>query len=944
MKKIYSFLLLLPFIVSSQNVVFGDPQMANNIISSNPLLDANNDGFIQVSEAQAATELTVLGSLMSNDISGLEAFVNITSLNWQLAAPDVNLNLNFAPNLSFIDLNHTHSLQSLDVSALTHISHLDIGNNNFTSVNLAASASTLEWLNVEYCYFLVIDFNDFPNLKYLNTRERQITNSDFTQLTQLEHLICRSTSIATINVNGLSNLKTLDVDGNLLPTIDTSTLVALETLRCGNNLLTSLTLTNTALRTLACNNNNISSLDLNNLSNLIELSASSCGLTTIDLSPCPGLESLSLSNNLLTSLDISMLPALKKLDCSSNTIGSIDISNQPNLEYLYCSYCGLTALDVTATPLLKELWCSNNSLTALDTSGLLSLNFLNCEYNQLSALDLAGASQLREARVSGNLFTSLDFSALNNGEPLTMGTYGFADCPLLTVVNLKNAAETFMFHANPEWLLNCPSLQYICCNEDNISMISQYLNSMGGTGITYNSYCSFEPGGTYNSITGTITIDLDNNGCGTGDMHFPGIRVDFSDGGTQGATFTNANGNFTFFNQAGTFTLTPQLNNPLFTVTPAEAILTFNTLDGSTQSQNFCVTPNGVQKDLRINIIPTAPLRPGFDVSYMIIYTNAGNQVQSGSVSFTFNDGTLDFVAALPSAISQSGGTIGWGFTNLQPFESRVIELTLNVNSPVETPAVNIGDMFDFTALILPTQDDINPSDNTHTLSDIAVGSFDPNDKTCVEGETITPSMVGEYLNYVIRFQNSGTFYAENVVVTDIIDTNKFDISTLQLTASSHPHVTRITGNKVEFIFEGINLPAEQDDEPGSHGFVAFKIKTLPNLVLNDVVENTADIFFDFNAPITTNTTSTTVSNLGVGEADNLKVSMTPNPVRNILTILAEDDIQAVQVFDLQGRLLQTRLDNDTHSAIDFSDKTTGVYFVKVTTEKGMKTQKIIKE
>ncbi len=73
------------------------------------------------------------------------------------------------------------------------------------------------------------------------------------------------------------------------------------------------------------------------------------------------------------------------------------------------------------------------------------------------------------------------------------------------------------------------------------------------------------------------------------------------------------------------------------------------------------------------------------------------------------------------------------------------------------------------------------------------VDSYDPNDKTCLEGTTITPAMVGEYVHYVIRFENTGTYPAENIVVKDMIDLAKFDINTLIPIKGSHEFVTKIT-------------------------------------------------------------------------------------------------------------------------------------------------------
>lgn len=223
-------------------------------------------------------------------------------------------------------------------------------------------------------------------------------------------------------------------------------------------------------------------------------------------------------------------------------------------------------------------------------------------------------------------------------------------------------------------------------------------------------------------------------------------------------------------------------------------------------------------------------------------------------------------------------------------------------------------------------------------------GAIDPNDKTCLEGNTLTPEMVGGYLHYMIRFENTGNEPAENIVVKDMIDTTKFDITSLELTSSSHPQVTKILGNKVEFQFQNINLPAQSVDEAGSHGFVAFKIKTKNDLVLGNTISNTADIYFDYNFPIATNTTNTTISLLGVNQLENTSVNVAPNPVKNLLHIQAKGTITSVELLDVQGRILQTRLFDNDQVDFDLSHQAAGIYFVKIRTDKGQSIEKIIKE
>jgi hypothetical protein len=285
---------------------------------------------------------------------------------------------------------------------------------------------------------------------------------------------------------------------------------------------------------------------------------------------------------------------------------------------------------------------------------------------------------------------------------------------------------------------------------------------------------------------------------------------------------------------------------------------------------------------------------------------------------------------------------LNWNYANLNPFETREITLTLNVNSPMETPAVNGGDVLNYSATIVGATDE-TPADNVFSLNQTVVNSFDPNDKTCLEGITITPSMVGNYVHYVIRFENTGTFAAQNVVIKDIIDTTKFDISTLVPQSSSHPFVTRITNtNQVEFIFENINLPF---NDATNDGYVAFKIKTKPTLVLGNTFTNTASIYFDYNFPIVTNTATTTVAALSNQDFDFGNVfTLSPVPAKDFLTITTKQAVvvSSINIYNTLGQLVQ--VNTNPNETIDVSGLQSGSYFVRITSDKGSATGKFLKE
>ncbi|NQY30951.1 MAG: T9SS type A sorting domain-containing protein [Flavobacteriaceae bacterium] len=157
----------------------------------------------------------------------------------------------------------------------------------------------------------------------------------------------------------------------------------------------------------------------------------------------------------------------------------------------------------------------------------------------------------------------------------------------------------------------------------------------------------------------------------------------------------------------------------------------------------------------------------------------------------------------------------------------------------------------------------------------------------------------------------------------------KLDWSTLQLESTSHS--TRVAienGNKMEFIFENIHLPDSTTDEPGSHGFIAYKIKPKSNVVVGDVFSNTANIFFDFNEAIVTNTATTEIVNaLGVEDYKLSNYSVYPNPTSGVLVINSKIAIAQIEVYNYLGQVVMENTKQDT---IDISNLDTGLYFIKI--------------
>lgn len=662
-------------------------------------------------------------------------------------------------------------------------------------------------------------------------------------------------------------------------------------------------------------------------------------LQDFDISDLTGIEyftnlqKLDISQNNLTSLDVTALTQLMYLNCSSNALTSLTVNGLSNLTTLDTSVNQLTSLNVTGLNALVDLNCGSNQLAVLNISNLTNLARLSCYSNQMTQLICANNTSLDKVSCSQNLFVELDFS---NTSLRILDCYGN---PNLTFLNIKNGYGT------PVWVDMLPLLgqypglsvpntvDYICHDEFELNPINAF--TLGIQNISRGTYCNFEPGGNHNTVTGIISYDCMNSNSLIGNQ-----AINVMNGSQSGYTTTAINGNYIFYTGLGNTVVTPQFTSDYFTMTPSNFQVTYTGL-GNTTTANFCLTANGSHPDLEVYVYPLNPARPGFDAKYKVIYRNKGNQVQSGSVAFTYDDNLLDFVTADPSADAQITNGLRWDFTNLLPFEIREVLVTLNVNAPTDTPPVNNDDMLQYSVALTTAMADETPSDNEMNFNQTVVGSFDPNDKTVVEGSLLSIADVGDYLHYIVRFQNTGTYMAENVVIKDMLS-NTLDWNTLEIVSSSHPYRNTLTnGNQLEVFYQNINLPPSNIDEPGSHGYVAFKIKPKATIAVNDVIQNTANIYFDFNFPIVTNTVNTTVTALETADFTESAFVLHPNPTKDFVNIVlpSNDSLKKATIYNALGQ----KLISGNTVAIDVNSLSQGTYFISVETHNGSSTQKFVK-
>ena len=436
---------------------------------------------------------------------------------------------------------------------------------------------------------------------------------------------------------------------------------------------------------------------------------------------------------------------------------------------------------------------------------------------------------------------------------------------------------------------------------------------------------------TDSSISGFVRVDADNNGCDALDNGLEGIQIACANGNNVGYAYTNAQGEFTFsdvwMGENVVFVVESSLPQGMSLTTTTPQI--FNvTGNGQTFDAAFCIIDASNIIDAGLLFLAENGAVPGFQANYLIQIRNHGGQPLSGSVTLTYDETRLDFTSASTAPSSTSPGSLTIDFTNLGAFEMAYLSVTFTVATP---PTANSGDILPFVATLNMSNDN-NPGNNESTFQQVVVNSFDPNDITCHEGDMITLAQATQPLHYTIRFQNTGTAPAVNVrlenELSDLLDWNTF-----RPIGASHDYLANRMGNQVTFTFSNINLPAEQDDETGSNGYVIYEIKPKATAALGDVIDNTAEIYFDFNAAIVTNTASTTIAQLSTPQNQAAEFALYPNPTSGKFTIrCSQENAVSIEISDVRGSkvVAATLIPIQNEASVDVSHLQSGLYFVRI--------------
>jgi len=264
---------------------------------------------------------------------------------------------------------------------------------------------------------------------------------------------------------------------------------------------------------------------------------------------------------------------------------------------------------------------------------------------------------------------------------------------------------------------------------------------------------------------------------------------------------------------------------------------------------NFGFIPEGNSPLTNISVNNTIT-RCDFETKFFITVENQNHEAINGIVEFTFDPKTTFFSSDIIGLdVINNKATFPTGILPAFTPTTFVITLKMPGGSSV-LPTLNFStSLFEGDELL-----------DTYFYSQELKCSYDPNDKRTFPDRPgdENPTLKEDILEYTIRFQNNGNDTAFHVRLIDIIDPNIIK-SSIRFINSSHPFEACLSNDSLIMNFESIQLVDSMTNYEASQGYISFSCNIDPNVAIDTEISNIAEIFFDTNPPIGTNTTLNTI-------------------------------------------------------------------------------------
>ena len=475
-----------------------------------------------------------------------------------------------------------------------------------------------------------------------------------------------------------------------------------------------------------------------------------------------------------------------------------------------------------------------------------------------------------------------------------------------------------------------------------------------------------------NVFSGRVYYDANNNGhMDLDDIGVSNLVLQIGDD----YYLSGEDGNYEILLPAGNYTLVPQPND-LFNATPDNIDISFSGTGEISSDNNIALHSIVDSAYLETSVMSVPSARKGQEFITYLSVRNVGTvPLDSTTVSLPQNE-NLIYLYSDPPEDGINNDSVYWYVYDLNPFETRTISvhrkvdtiLTNEKQQDLQNRDINniwicwfwwacyprliyincyyVDDCYEVSdpntgepttqCDSVPVTDPVTGDTTGYVTDSILHCDYyywpfcwwnmlciqinfphDPNEIYVSPNDTLpfTPHQVETRypLEYTIRFQNTGNDTCFNAVVIDTLD-NNLDVSTFEMLGASHNYNVSITQRVITFTFNNILLPDSTTNEPASHGYIKYRIKSNTNLVIGDSICNRADIYFDYEPPVLTNVVVTKIAEPnGTDEyypnnKGKNKVKIAPNPFTNTTTVYLPASVTGNSTFvlyDLSGRIVK---------------------------------------
>lgn len=473
--------------------------------------------------------------------------------------------------------------------------------------------------------------------------------------------------------------------------------------------------------------------------------------------------------------------------------------------------------------------------------------------------------------------------------------------------------------------------------------------------LTKTAYVCGKSFQTVYPINGMVFNDKDNNCSKTSTeqtVKNVGVYLFDSSNNFLAKTYTNQNGMYGFKSSNGTYTVKLIKQHEPYTITcPTGFDSTFVfSGGGSLNGINFPIVCETDTPDYKIHsVVPRGLVFPG-QIHGLIVKVgaesnwsnlNCAGSSSGGRVKITvqgkvaYNNIPLGFLT--PDTIN--GNVFVYNVTNFNTLSTN----PFIINFKTDTSAQSTDTIKVLTEIFVNGLDRLS-NNNVSLLEYKVFNSYDPNIKE-VYPESVQPNY-NDWLVYTIHFQNTGTAPAFNIRLHDTLDENLLP-ETFEITDASHDVRLDLRQRNIKFYFDDIMLPDSQSQPEKSMGYVQYRIKPKNNLPNETVISNKAYIFFDYNAPIITNTALTTYeeNKSNILPIVHHKFKVYPNPTHGLFTLeLDKNTSSNIKLFSMNGQLIKEMEMNNNQVNIDLSGYETGIYILNFELDGQSYHCKLIKE